>query len=470
MSNSAAPIMDEKTLRWMPWVIAIAFFMQSLDGTILNTALPSMAGSLAEDPLRMQSVVIAYMLTIALLIPASGWIADRFGIKRIFFSAILLFSFGSLLCALSWSLNVLVAARVIQGLGGALMLPIGRLIVLRAYPRSELVRIMGFITVPGLLGPLLGPTLGGWMVEYLSWHWIFLINIPVGILGCYAVKHYIPDLPGGGRTRFDGVGFILFGAAMVLITIALEGLGELHLPHMRVVLLLFAGMGGLAACWLRAGHVGSPLFAPSLFRTRTFAVGIMGNLFARLGSGALPFLVPLLLQVALGYSPSQAGMSMLPLAAAGMFAKTVARWLIEHLGYRLILTGNTLLLGILLASLALVDMQTPYWVLLVQLGLLGAVNSLQFTAMNTVTLIDLDDASAASGNSLLSVVAQLSLSLGVASAAALLGGFSEEVTTGEVSSVLGAFQLTFLSVGVLAMFAAGIFLQLPAKEGNTTKS
>ncbi|WP_024694539.1 multidrug transporter subunit MdtD [Pseudomonas syringae] len=466
MANSATHVLDEKTLRWMPWVIAIAFFMQSLDGTILNTALPSMAHSLAEDPLRMQSVVIAYMLTIALLIPASGWIADRFGIKRIFFSAILLFSFGSLLCALSNSLSMLVGARVIQGLGGALMVPIGRLIVLRVYPRSELVRIMGFITVPGLVGPLLGPTLGGWMVEYLSWHWIFLLNIPVGIIGCYAVKHFIPDIPGGGRTRFDGVGFVLFGAAMVLITIALEGLGELHLPHMRVVLLLFAGMGCLAAYWLRAGHIDAPLFAPSLFRTRTFAVGIMGNLFARLGSGALPFLVPLLLQVALGYSPSQAGMSMLPLAAAGMFAKTVARWLIEHLGYRNILTGNTLLLGILLASLALVDVQTPYWVLLVHLGLLGAVNSLQFTAMNTVTLIDLDDASAASGNSLLSVVAQLSLSLGVASAAALLGGFSEEVTTGEVSSVLGAFQMTFLSVGVLAMFAAGIFLQLPAGEGR----
>ncbi|KPX10681.1 Drug resistance transporter, EmrB/QacA family [Pseudomonas syringae pv. cunninghamiae] len=252
---------------------------------------------------------------------------------------------------------------------------------------------------------------------------------------------------------------------MVLITIALEGLGELNLPHMRVVLLLFAGMGCLAAYWLRAGHIESPLFAPSLFRTRTFAVGILGNLFARLGSGALPFLIPLLLQVALGYSPSEAGMSMLPLAAAGMFAKTVARWLIEHMGYRLILTGNTLLLGILLASLALVDVQTPYWVLLVHLGLLGAVNSLQFTAMNTVTLIDLDDASAASGNSLLSVVAQLSLSLGVASAAAL-GGFSEEVATGELSSVLEAFQLTFLSVGVLAMFAAGIFLQLPAKEAR----
>lgn len=462
--STSTPVLDEKTLRWMPWVIAIAFFMQSLDGTILNTALPSMALSLKEDPLRMQSVVIAYMLTIALLIPASGWIADRFGIKRIFFSAILLFSLGSLLCAASWTLDMLVGARIIQGLGGALMLPIGRLIVLRAYPRSELVRIMGFITVPGLLGPLLGPTLGGWMVEYTSWHWIFLLNIPVGILGCYAVKHYIPDIPGGGRTRFDTVGFLLFGAAMLLITAAMEGLGELHLPHMRVVLLLFAGMGCLAAYWLRAGHVESPLFSPTLFRTQTFAVGILGNLFSRLGSGALPFLIPLLLQLALGYSPSQAGMSMLPLAAAGMFAKTIARWLIDALGYRIILTGNTLLLGVLLASLALVDAQTPYWVLLVHLGLLGAVNSLQFTAMNTVTLIDLDDASAASGNSLLSVVAQLALSLGVACAAALLGGFSGEMSGGQASDVLGAFQLTFLSVGVMSVLAAGIFLQLPGRK------
>lgn len=357
---TSTPLLDARTLRWLPWVVAIAFFMQSLDGTILNTALPAMARSLAEDPLRMQSVVIAYMLTVALLIPASGWIADRFGIKRIFFGAILLFSLGSLLCALSSTLSMLVAARVVQGLGGALMVPIGRLIVLRAYPRSELVRIMSFITVPGLLGPLMGPTLGGWIVEYLSWHWIFLINLPVGLLGCYAIKAFVPNLPGGARTRFDGVGFALFGASMVLITIALEGLGELHLPHMRVVLLLFGGMACLAAYWLRAGTIDYPLFAPALFRTRSFAVGIFGNLFSRLGSGALPFLVPLLLQVALGYSPSKAGMSMIPLAVAAMITKSIARPLIERLGYRIVLTGNTFLLGALLASLALVDAQTPY--------------------------------------------------------------------------------------------------------------
>ena len=223
-----APL-DAKTARWLPWVVAIAFFMQSLDGTILNTALPAMARDLAENPLRMQGVIIAYMLTVALLIPASGWIADRFGTKRIFFSAILLFSFGSLLCAAANSLGFLIFARVVQGLGGALMLPVGRLVVLRAYPRSELVRIMSFITIPGLLGPLLGPTVGGWLVEILSWHWIFLLNLPVGLLGCIAVWKFIPDLRGAERTTFDGPGFLLFGAAMVLITIAMEGLGELHL-------------------------------------------------------------------------------------------------------------------------------------------------------------------------------------------------------------------------------------------------
>lgn len=460
---TTTPTLDARTLRWMPWVIAIAFFMQSLDGTILNTALPSMAHSLNEDPLRMQSVVIAYMLTIALLIPASGWIADRFGIKRVFFGAILLFTIGSLLCAASNTLGLLVAARVAQGLGGALMMPIGRLIVLRAYPRAELVRTMSFITVPALLGPLLGPTVGGWLVEYLSWHWIFLLNLPVGIVGCYAVNKLIPDLPSGGHSRFDMTGFLLFGASMVFITIALEGLGELHLPPIRVVMLLFFGIACLTAYWLRALGVEHPLFSPALFRTRTFAVGILGNLFSRLGSGALPFLVPLLLQVALGYSPAQAGMSMIPLAAAAMASKPLATRLIHLLGYRRVLTGNTLALGVLLASLALVDADTPYWLLAIQLALLGGVNSMQFAAMNAVTLIDLDDASAASGNSLLSVVAQLSLSLGVACAAALLGGFTDDVASGALSSVLTAFQLTFLCVGVLAMLAAGIFLQLPPK-------
>ncbi|QNH06260.1 multidrug transporter subunit MdtD [Pseudomonas sp. B11D7D] len=466
MTNPA--LLDPRTARLLPWIVAIAFFMQTLDGTILNTALPAMAGDLNEDPLRMQSVVIAYMLTVALLIPASGWIADRFGTRRIFFGAIALFSLGSLLCALSESLSMLIGARVIQGLGGALMMPVGRLVVLRAYPRSELVRIMSFITLPGLLGPLIGPSLGGWLVEVASWHWIFLINLPVGLLGCWAALRHMPDLRGPERSRFDTAGFLLFGAAMLLITVALEGLGELHLPIMRVVLLLLGGMACLAAYWLRAGRIEHPLFSPALFHTRSFAVGIIGNLFARLGSGALPFLTPLLLQLAMGYSPAQAGMSLIPLALAAMAAKPLAKPLIERLGYRNILTSNTLLLGALIASLALVDAQTSTLQLIIQLSLIGACNSLQFTAMNTVTLIDLDNRDASSGNSLLSVVVQLAMGLGVASAAALLSGFSREF--GDTSHVLEAFQDTYLCVGLLSMLAAAIFLQLDTNDGRSGRN
>lgn len=461
--QTTLPQLDPRTARLLPWIVAIAFFMQTLDGTILNTALPAMAADLGEDPLRMQSVVIAYMLTVALLIPASGWIADRFGTRRIFFGAIALFSLGSLLCAISETLSMLIVSRVIQGLGGALMMPVGRLVVLRAYPRSELVRIMSFITLPGLLGPLLGPSLGGWLVEVASWHWIFLINLPVGLLGCWAARRYMPDLRGPERSRFDTPGFILFGAAMLLITVALEGLGDRHMPVMRVVLLLFIGTACLAAYWLRAGRIEQPLFAPALFATRSFAVGIIGNLFARLGSGALPFLTPLLLQLAMGYSPAQAGMSLIPLALAAMAAKPLAKPLIDRLGYRRILTANTLLLGALIASLALVDADTSSLQLIVQLSLIGAVNSLQFTAMNTVTLIDLDNRDASSGNGLLSVVVQLAMGLGVATASALLSGFSRD-SGGE--QVLQAFQATYLCVGLLSMLAAAIFLQLDPSEGR----
>lgn len=464
LSMQQPVILDPRTARVLPWLVAIAFFMQTLDGTILNTALPAMAQDLAENPLRMQGVVIAYMLTVALLIPVSGWLADRFGTRRIFFLAILLFSLGSLLCALSNSLLQLMMARILQGTGGALMLPVGRLAILRAYPRSDFVRVMTLVTLPGLVGPLLGPALGGWLVEYTSWQWIFLINLPVGLVGCLVSLRFMPALK-GERAPFDSLGFLLFGGAMVLITLALEGLGDMRMPHARVMLLLFGGIACLAAYWLHAAHRQAPLFSPRLFHTRSFAVGILGNLFARLGSGALPFLVPLLLQVALGYSPAKAGMAMIPLALGAMSIKPLAQSIIDRFGFRLTLAGNTLLLGAVIASLSWIDGQTPLVLLLGHLFLIGAINSLQFTAMNTVTLIGLQDDQASSGNSLLSVVVQLSMSLGVASAAALLGGFTGMGADSE--AILRGFHLTFWCVGGLAVLATGLFLQLDDGDINT---
>lgn len=226
------PVLDPKTAKILPWVVAIAFFMQMLDSTILNTALPAMAHDLGTNPLRMQSVIISYMLTVALVIPASGWLADKFGIKQIFLFAIALFTLGSLACALSPSLNIIVGCRILQGIGGALMVPVGRLVVLRAYPREQLVSVLSFITIPGLVGPLIGPTLGGFLVQYASWHWIFLINIPVGIIGILATLKYMPYLTRGGDLHpFDTVGFLLFGTFMLTITLGLQGIGELHLAY-----------------------------------------------------------------------------------------------------------------------------------------------------------------------------------------------------------------------------------------------
>lgn len=458
--------LDDRTRRMLPWLVAIGFFMQTLDSTILNTALPAMARGLNESPLRMQSVIIAYMLTVALLIPASGWLADRLGTRRVFMGAIVLFSVGSLLCAASQSLGQLVAARVVQGMGGALLLPVGRLAILKAFPKEQLLRALSFVTIPGLVGPLVGPTLGGWLVEVASWHWVFLINLPVGIVGCFATARYMPALQEQERQRFDWRGFVLFGAGMVLVSLSLQGLGEHALPLATSMVLLFAGLAAMAGYWLHAVRVPTPLFAMQLFKIRTYAVGALGNLFARLGSGAMPFMTPLFLQVGLGFAPTKAGLFMVPTVLGAMLSKAMVEPLVRHVGYRRVLVGNTLLLGVMISSFALIGHQTPAWLLIAQLSVFGVINSLQFTAMNTLTLGDLGPDTASSGNSLLSVIMQLSMSLGVAAAAALLAGFSDHGIAPNPDKVLGAFQATYICVGVLSMLAALIFLQLAPGEGD----
>ena len=461
--------LDPSTKRLLPWLVAIAFFMQTLDGTILNTALPAMAASLGESPLRMQSVVIAYMLTVALLIPASGWLADRFGTRRTFVCAIALFSLGSLLCALSSSLAMLVGARIVQGLGGALLLPVGRLAILRGFPRGELLKALTFVTLPGLVGPLVGPTLGGWLVQVATWHWVFLINLPVGLAGVLAASRYMPDLRGAVGQRFDVRGFVMFSSGLVMVSLALQGLGEHALSVAASMLLMVGGLAAMVGYWLHATRVPQPLFSPALMRIPTFAIGLSGNLFSRLGSGAMPFLIPLFMQVGLGYSPSATGMSMIPTALGAMLCKTFAEPLIRRLGYRHVLVSNTLLLGLVIASFGLVGKGTPHAVILAMLGVFGIINSMQFTAMNTLTLGDLDDATASSGNSLLSVVMQLSMSLGVAAGGALLAAFSGAHVHASETSVIDSFHTTFFCVGGLSAVAAFIFFQLGPREAPSQR-
>ncbi len=443
------------------WLVAIGFFMQTLDTTIVNTALPAMATSLGESPLRMQSVIVAYSLTMAMIIPASGWIADRFGTRRVYFSAIVLFAIGSLLCAFSQRLPQLVASRVVQGLGGALLLPVGRLAVLRAFPREKFLADMSFVAIPGMIGPLLGPTLGGWLVVVASWHWIFLINVPVALVGCVATVKHMPVGRDHAATRFDLNGYLLLAFGMVAISLSLDGLSDLGLRQASVLVLMIFGLAGLVAYWLRAARQPNPLFSPSLFSIPTVSIGLLGNLFARIGSSCMPFLIPLLLQVCLGYSPLQAGLMMLPVATAGMFSKQLATTLVTRAGYRMVLVVNTALVGVAMASFAVMTPEQPLWLRIVQLACFGAVNSLQFTVMNTITLKDLEGGMASSGNSLLSMVQMLSISMGVAAASAVLAAFTNFFSSAAgVLQTLHAFHATFATMGLITIASAWIFWQL----------
>ena len=465
---TAASSPDDSHRSPLLWLVAIGFFMQALDGTIVNTALPAMARSLGESPLRMQSVVVAYSLTMAMLIPASGWVADRFGTRRVYTTAISLFVAGSVACALAHNLTQLVAARVLQGMGGAMLLPVGRLAVLRAFPRERFLKAMSFVAIPGLIGPLIGPTLGGWLVEYVSWHWIFLINLPVGLVGLVAARIYMPDGRMPAVTRFDMAGYVLLSFGMVAISLSLDGVSELGLRQAAVLVLLVFGMASLVAYWLHAARRPDPLFSPRLFQIQSVTVGLLGNLFARLGSSCMPFLIPLLLQVSMGYSPSQAGMMMLPVAIAGMASKSLATRWITRVGYRRVLVTNTMLVGLAMASFALSAPDQPLWLRVLQLAAFGAVNSMQFTAMNSVSLKDLDGPLASSGNSLLSMVQMLAMSMGVAAAGAVLAACPGYFASAAQTQALFAFRATFATMGLMTIASAWIFWQLAPDTPRAT--
>jgi len=458
-----------QALTIMLWLVATGFFMQTLDSTIVNTALPAMARSLGEAPLRMQGVVIAYSLTMATVIPFSGWLADKFGTRHVFFSAILIFTIGSLLCANAHTLTQLVIYRVVQGVGGAMLLPVGRLAVLRVFPAERYLPALSFVAIPGLIGPLIGPTLGGWIVQIASWHWIFLINVPVGVIGCIATWLFMPDSRNPATAPFDLTGYLLLAVGMVALTISLDGLADLGLQHAIVLVLLVLSFGCFVAYGLHAVRVPQPIFSLDLFKIHTFSVGLLGNLFARIGSGAMPYLLPLLLQISLGYSAFEAGLLMLPVAAAGMVSKRiVTRWIMAH-GYRRVLVINTVLVGLAMASFSLTSAGQPLWLRLVQLAFFGGVNSIQFTAMNTLTLKDLGTGGASSGNSLFSLVQMLSMSLGVTIAGAVLATFTGILPRVTETNSLPAFHATFLCVGIITAASAWIFAQL-APEIRAVKS
>jgi len=453
-------IRSARSMAGLPWIAAMAFFMQALDATILNTALPAIATSLERSPLAMQSAIISYTLTVAMLIPVSGWLADRYGTRKIFILAVSLFTLGSLACALSGSLSMLVVSRVIQGIGGAMMMPVARLALLRAYPRSELLPVLNFVTMPGLVGPILGPMLGGLLVTYASWHWIFLLNIPIGIAGIFYARKYMPDFTTPKR-RFDFSGFLLFGLGLVLISVGIELFGERVVLPWQALLVLFGGIALLLLYIVHARRHPAPLINLPMFKTRTFSVGIIGNIASRLGTGCIPFLMPLMLQVGFGYPALIAGCMMGPTAIGALLAKSTVTQVLRRFGYRHTLVGITIIIGILIATFSLQSPGGSVVMLLAALLILGMAMSTQFTAMNTITLADLNDENASGGNSVLAVTQQLSISFGVAVSAAVLRFYQDvEATT------VAQFHATFLTMGVVTVLSAFTFMMLRPSDGR----
>ena len=356
MNNSAAK-------RYLPWVVATALFMEQLDSTIVNTAIPSMAVSLQVTPLSLKAVVTSYILSLAVAIPISGWMADRFGTRRVFMSAVAIFTVASVLCGLSVNSPMLVAARLLQGLGAAMMMPVGRLAIIRTFPKAELLAAMNFVIIPALIGPLLGPTVGGLIVHWLTWRDIFFVNVPVGLAAIFLAHRYMPDYRGDSVRPLDLIGLVLFGTGVALLSWLLEVFGEHKLDATSATVLLLIACSLLAAYVWHAQDAKFPLLRLTLFKIRTFRVSVAGGFITRIGVGGLPFLLPLLYQLGLGLPAWQSGLLMMPSAAAAMGMKFISVRVLARFGYRQVLTMNTLLIGLTIGMFALVHQGTPLYVI-----------------------------------------------------------------------------------------------------------
>ncbi len=461
----SAPLPIESIKRLLPWLVAVAFFMESLDTTILNTAVPTIADALQIAPLSMKAALTSYTISLAVFIPISGWIADKYGTRWVFFTAIGVFSLGSLLCGLSVNMPMLVGARILQGCGGALMMPVGRITMVRTFPRGELIRAMSFVAVPGLIGPLLGPLAGGIIVAYLHWRMIFFVNLPMGLLGMYLVYRHMPDYRSQRSDPIDFVGLSLFGSGIALLSYVLEIFGEHELGVKSIVFLLGLSVLLLLAYVRHALGAEFPLLQLKLFRVRTFRIAVVGSFATRLGVGGLPFLLPLLYQIGLGYTPVQSGLLIAPQPLAAMSLKMLMPRILSRFGYRSVLLTNTVAIGIVTILFMVVEKGTPAWLIVMLAFILGFVSSMQYTSMNTLVFADLSDAEASQGSSISSTVQQMSMSFGVAVSSLLAALFLGGEHRPGPDSMISGIRWTMLTLGLMTITSALIFRQLEPNDG-----
>lgn len=455
-----------KIRRLLPWIVAVAFFMEALDTTILNTAVPSMAEALKAAPLSMKSVLSSYTLSLAVFIPISSWVADRFGSRKVFLAAIGTFTLGSMLCGFSQSLHQMVLCRILQGCGGALMVPVGRLTLVRTIEKSELVRAMSFVAIPTLVGPMLGPVVGGFLVVAFNWRCIFFVNLPIGLLGILLVHRFLPNYQGDSSKRLDLLGLILFGSGIALFSYVLEVFGETGLQLSTVLGLLGLSVILLFAYWLHANREKEPLLDLQLFKIRSFGISTWGNLLTRIGAGGLPFLLPLLYQVGMGYQPLQAGWLMVPQSLAAISFKMTMPPLLRRFGYRRVLLSNTLAIGGSIALYSLIGPGSSVLLIVTISAIFGYCSSLQFTSMNTLVYADIKEESTGMASTILSSVQQLAISFGVAGASLLTALFIPDRFHASPGELLRGLHLAFLILGALTVLSALLFRQLKPGDGD----
>ncbi|MGA2075045.1 MAG: DHA2 family efflux MFS transporter permease subunit [Terriglobia bacterium] len=464
VSTAALPSASSKKL--LPWLVAVAFFMESLDTTILNTAVPAISEALKVAPLSMKSVLASYTLSLAVFIPISGWMADRFGTRRVFASAIGLFTLGSFLCGISTSIHLLVACRVLQGCGGAMMVPVGRLTLVRTFAKNELIRAMSFVAIPALVGPMLGPIAGGLIVGYLHWRIIFFVNIPIGLVGLLMVYLHLPDYREERTDPLDMVGLILFGSGIALLSYVLEIFGEHTLSSLEICGLLTISLSLIAAYGLHATRSRFPLLHLKLFRIRTFSAAVSGSFFTRLGIGGVPFLLPLLYQVGLGFTPIQSGLLIMPQAIAAISTKFMLPRVLGRIGYRGVLISNTVILGLLLALFATIGIGTPVKVIVLLAFCYGAFTSLQYTSMNTLVYADITEAETSNASSIASTMQQMSISFGVATAGLATTLFIPAHASSNPRAMIHGIHLALLSLGAFTVLSTIIFRRLRSGDGR----
>ena len=460
ISLTESPAPSPASTALLPWLVAVAFFMESLDTTILNTAVPAVAEALHVGPLAMKAVLASYTLALALFIPISGWMADRFGTRRVFASAIGLFTFGSLLCGLCSNIHLLVLCRIIQGMGGAMMVPVGRLTLVRSFAKADLLRVMSFVSVPALIAPMLGPVAGGLIVGYAHWRVIFFLNIPIGLLGLVMVYLHLPDFKEQDVHPLDFVGLVLFGSGIALLSYVLEVFGEHTLSGREIAGLLAISVALLAAYWVHARQLKFPLLNLHLFDIRSFRISTNGSFFTRLGIGGVPFLLPLLYQTGLGYTPVQSGLLIMPQAIAALGMKAILRKLLAILGYKGVLVSNTIAIGLLLLLFTTIHRDTSVAQIVVIAFFYGACTSLQYTTMNTLVYADVDEQDTSNASSIASTMQQMSISFGVAIAGLTTAFFVPGQAYSQPLLMIHGIHKAFLCLGALTIVSTVVFAGL----------